>query len=161
LATLSALAAGTRKLRLGAILCNTFRNPALVAKTVATLDVISRGRTEFGLSAGWNAVEHEAYGINFPPARDRVTMLGESLEIITRMWTQSETTFHGRFHSVRNAICQPKPVQKPHPPVWIGGAGSKTLKLVAKFADGWNYGLCSPEFYVSRLTKLNEFCYQV
>jgi probable F420-dependent oxidoreductase len=161
LTTLSALAATTDKLRLGAILCNTFRNPALVAKTISTLDIISEGRIEFGLSAGWNAVEHEAYGINFLPAKDRVTMLEESLEIIKRMWTQSKTTFHGRFHSVKNAVCEPKPLQQPHPPIWVGGAGLKTLKLTAKFADGWNYGLCPPEFYVSRLKALREFCNQI
>ena len=158
LTTLSALAAETKKLRLGAILCNTFRNPALVAKTATTLDIISQGRIELGLSAGWNAAEHEAYGINFPSAADRVEMLGESLEIIERMWIQPETTFHGKFHSVKNAACEPKPIQHPHPPLWVGGAGSKTLRLAAKFADGWNYGLCSPEFYAARLAELNEFC---
>ncbi len=161
LTTLSALAARTKKLRLGALLCNTFRNPALVAKIIATLDVISEGRIEFGLSAGWNPVEHDAYGINFPSARDRVTMLEESLEIIKRMWTQSEATFHGKFHSVDKAICKPKPVQEPYPPIWVGGAGSKTLKLAARFADGWNFGLCSEEFFASRLRKLNNYCLKV
>ncbi len=161
LTTLSALAAGTKKLRLGAILCNTFRNPALVAKAIATLDIISGGRIEFGLSAGWNAAEHDAYGINFPSGRDRVTMLEESLEIIKRMWTQPEATFHGKFHSAEKAICKPKPVQEPYPPIWVGGAGSKTLKLAAKFADGWNFGLCSEAHYASRLTKLKEYCHQI
>ncbi len=161
LTTLSALAVRTKKLRLGAILCNTFRNPALVAKTIATLDIISEGRIEFGLSAGWNAVEHDAYGINFPSARDRVTMLEESLEIIERMWTQPEATFHGKFHNVNKAICEPKPVQEPYPPIWVGGSGSKTLKLAAKFADGWNFGLCSEAHYASRLTKLKEYCHQI
>ena len=161
LTTLSALAARTKKLRLGAILCNTFRNPALVAKTIATLDIISEGRVEFGLSAGWNAIEHQAFGINFPSARDRVTMLEESLEIIKRMWTEAEVTFHGKFHGVDKAICKPKPVQEPHPPMWVGGAGSKTLKLAARFANGWNFGLCSEAHYASRLTRLMEYCHQI
>jgi len=161
LTTLSSLAGTTEKLRLGAILCNTFRNPALVAKTIATLDMISDGRIEFGLSAGWNKVEHEAYGISFHSPRERVVMLEESLEIIKGMWTQSETTFHGRFHSVTDAICEPKPVQQPHPPIWVGGAGSKTLKIAAKLATGWNYGWCNPEAYGKRLKELDEACNRI
>lgn len=158
LTTLSALSAQTRRIRLGAILCNTFRNPALVAKTAASLDVMSNGRLEMGFSAGWFEEEHNAYGIEFPPPATRVAMLEETIQIVRRMWLEKEATFKGKYAKIVGAVCNPKPIQKPYPPIWIGGAGRMTLKIVAKYADGWNYGLCPSNVYASKLRDLRKAC---
>ncbi len=149
---LSALAAETTRIRLGTLVLNmNNRNPALLAKMATTLDAISNGRLEFGIGAGGTnraktqkdlgyEYEFDAYGMSFPLQPSvRIEKLDEGLEIIKRMWTQARASFTGRHYSVRNAICLPRPVQKPYPPIWIGGGrGPKILKVVAKHADGWN-----------------------
>jgi alkanesulfonate monooxygenase SsuD/methylene tetrahydromethanopterin reductase-like flavin-dependent oxidoreductase (luciferase family) len=168
--TLSSLASVTTKIRLGAILVNLYRNPSIVAKMASSLDVISNGRLDIGLSAGWFEKEAHAYGFAFPSNSIRVQMLEESILILRRMLTNSESrnnniddcdtasSFKGKYFNILNAECNPKPIQKPRIPIWIGGGGRKTLALVAKYADGWNYGLCSYTRYMEKLSMLKNYC---
>jgi len=138
--TLSALSAATRRIRLGTlVLCNSFRHPSVLAKMAATLDYISDGRLDFGIGAGWFRPEYEAYGIPFPKASLRISQLAESLEIIKRMWTAEKATYQGKYYGVKDAVCNPKPVQKPHPPVWVGVMIGKRrmFDIIARYADGW------------------------
>ncbi|MGA9842460.1 MAG: LLM class flavin-dependent oxidoreductase [Nitrososphaeraceae archaeon] len=157
--TLSSLGSVTTKIRLGAILVNLHRSPSITAKMVSTLDVITHGRVEFGLSAGWYEKEIKSYGLPFPDASTRLEMLEESLVIIKKMLTEEQaSSFNGKHYTIKEAKCNPKPIQNPHPPLWVGGGGKKTLRLVAKYADGWNYGLCSYEEYLSKLSILRNCC---
>jgi alkanesulfonate monooxygenase SsuD/methylene tetrahydromethanopterin reductase-like flavin-dependent oxidoreductase (luciferase family) len=156
--TLSSLATLTKTIRLGAILVNIHRLPSITAKMLSTLDIISDGRIEFGLSAGWYENEIKSYGLPFPKASTRVEMLEEGVIIIKKMLTENQASFEGRHYTIKNAKCSPKPIQKPHPPIWIGGGGKKTLQLVAKYADGWNYGLCTYEEYLSKISTLRNCC---
>jgi F420-dependent oxidoreductase-like protein len=137
--TLAALAEATTKLRLGLMVtCNSYRNPALLAKMVATVDNISGGRIELGLGAGWMDSEYKAYGYDFPSMGTRLAQLEEGLEIVTRMLREHRTTFTGTHYRVEDAPNNPKPVQSPLP-VTIGGAGEKKLlRLVARYAQRWN-----------------------
>jgi len=159
---LSALASVTKSIRLGPlVLCNSYRNPALVAKMAATLDVVSHGRLEFGIGAGWKDDEYLAYGYPFPNASTRIGQLKEAVQVIKKMWTEEKTIFHGKCYQVNEAICEPKPVQKPHPPIWIGGGGERlTLRIVAELADGYNFH-GSPEIYRNKLRVLREHCNKV
>jgi alkanesulfonate monooxygenase SsuD/methylene tetrahydromethanopterin reductase-like flavin-dependent oxidoreductase (luciferase family) len=115
------------------VTCNSYRNPALLAKMASTLDVLSHGRLNFGIGAGWYEHEYRAYGYPFPDAPERLRQLREALQIIHAMWEQEEATFEGQYYHVRGAINQPKGVQKSHIPILIGGGGEKvTLKLLAQ-----------------------------
>lgn len=138
----AALAASTSRIRLGQMVsCAAYRNPALVAKITSTIDIISGGRLDFGIGAGWYEQEFRSYGYGFPPARDRIGLLRETVEVVKRMWSEPETTYEGRFVTVDRAQCDPKPLQDPHPPVWIGGGGEElTLRVVADHADRSNFG---------------------
>jgi F420-dependent oxidoreductase-like protein len=158
--TLSALAAATTHIRLGTMVtCSGFRNPALLAKMAATVDVISGGRLEFGVGAGVQQQEHEAYGFPFPKLSERVTRLAESLAIIKAMWTKPRASFAGRHFQVADAVCEPKPVQKPHPPITVGGGGEKyTLKVTAQFADRFDFGYQPLEAYRHKLQVLEAHC---
>ena len=156
--TLSSLATLTKRIRLGAILVNIHRLPSITAKMLSTLDIISNGRIEFGLSAGWYENEIKSYGLPFPKASTRVKMLEEGVIIIKKMLTENQASFEGRHYTIKNAKCSPKPIQKPHPPIWIGGGGKKTLQLVAKYADGWNYGLCKYDEYLGKISILRNCC---
>lgn len=135
--SLAAIAMRTSKLRLGQLVtCTSYRNPALVAKMAATLDVISKGRLEFGIGAGWYENEYKAYGYRFESPSVRISQLREAVQIIRKMWTEEKATFHGKYFSVDAVINSPKPIQKPHPPIMIGGSGEKlTLKAVAQLAE--------------------------
>lgn len=137
--TLSALAAATTRLRLGLMVtCNSYRNPALLAKMAASVDNVSSGRIELGLGAGWMDSEYKAYGYDFPSMGTRLAQLAEGLEIVTAMLRERRTTFHGRHYRVEDAPNAPRPVQSPLP-VTIGGAGEKKLlRMVARFAQRWN-----------------------
>jgi len=139
---LAALARDTKNIRIGQIvLCNSYRNPALLAKMASTLDVLSHGRLNFGIGAGWYEHEYKAYGYPYPDAPERLRMLREALQVIHAMWSQEEAVFEGKYYQVRGAINQPKGVQKPHIPILIGGSGEKvTLKLVALYGDACNVG---------------------
>jgi F420-dependent oxidoreductase-like protein len=159
--TLSALATITSKIRLGTmVLCNSFRNPALLAKMAATLDVISNGRLEFGIGAGVQRNEHASYGIPFPKPRARIDRLKEAVEIIKKMWTEETASYRGKIYKINEAVCEPKPVQKPHPPITIGGSGEKlTLKVAAQHADRYDWGyMPSLEMYKHKLGVLESHC---
>ncbi|HYD48040.1 MAG TPA: TIGR03560 family F420-dependent LLM class oxidoreductase [Terriglobales bacterium] len=137
---MASVAAVTERLRIGTlVVCNSYRNPALVAKMTASLDNISGGRFGLGIGAGWMDEEYRAYGYPFPSMRARIDQLDEALHVIKRMLTEPRATFQGRYYSVDEAINNPKSVQQPHPPILIGGAGEKRmLRLVAEHADIWN-----------------------
>lgn len=157
--TLGALAAETRHARLGCLVFYVgYRNPASIAKAAATLDHISGGRFELGLGAGWHEQEATAYGYDFPSVGTRLDMLDEAATIIRGMLTEERTTFHGTHFRVENVSNLPSPVQD-RLPIWIGGLGEKkTLKLVAKHADGWNAAYTTPENF-ARLSKvLDGWC---
>ena len=159
--TLSSLSSLTSKIRLGTMVtCNAHRNPALLAKTAATLDVISNGRVEFGIGAGCQETEHLAYGYDFPKASVRIEAVGEALEVITRLWTQEKANYQGKHYNLRDAICEPKPFQKPHPPITVGGGGEKlTMKITAKYANRFDWGsLSSVDDYKRKLDLLQEQC---
>lgn len=134
--SLSALATITSRLRIGTLVtCNSFRFPSLLAKMASTVDNISGGRLEFGISCGWFKQEHLAYGIRFSSFAIRIQQLREALQIIKKMWTEEISTFDGRYYRLENAINYPKPLQKPHPPIWIGGKNVELLKLAAEIAN--------------------------
>ncbi len=123
------------------VTCNGYRNPALLAKMASTVDVLSHGRLNFGIGAGWYEHEYRAYGYQYPDAPERLRQLREAVQVILAMWTQEEAMFEGTYYQVRGAINQPKGVQKPHIPLLIGGGGEKvTLKLVAQYGDACHVG---------------------
>ena len=135
--TLGALAARTSRVRLGTLVTGvTYRNPALLAKTVTTLDVVSGGRAILGIGAAWNESEHRGYGFAFPPIAERMDRLDEALAICRAMFRHERATFEGRFYRVEDALDEPRPVQPGGPPILVGGGGERrTLRLVARYAD--------------------------
>ena len=139
-ATISVLAGLTSKIKLGTMVTgNTYRHPSVLAKMGATVDVLSKGRLYMGIGAAWNEEEASAYGIPFPSTKERLQRMDEAVQVILRMWTEDKASFDGKFYQLRGAYCNPKPVQKPHPPILIGGSGEKrTLKTVAKYGDATN-----------------------
>lgn len=157
---MSALTAVTSSTRLGTmVLCNSFRPPALLAKMASTLDVISGGRLEFAIGGGWFEPEYRAYGYEFPDAATRIEQLAESVKIIKAMWTEEKPSFEGTHYEIKDAYCNPKPVQKPHPPIIIGGAGEKhLLRVVAELADEWNCPANHAEAYERKLEVLKNHC---
>jgi len=162
--TLSALATLTKNLGLGQlVMCNSYRNPAVLAKMGATLDAISNGRLNLGIGAGWYKLEYDAYGIPYPKDSVRIAQMREALQIIKKMWTEDEPTFHGKYYTIDKAINCPKPVQKPHPPILVGGEGKKlTLRVVAELADRCNFGgPMTPQRYKELLAILDEHCRNV
>jgi F420-dependent oxidoreductase-like protein len=138
--TLAALTEATQRIRVGVLVSSVgYRHPALLAKMAATLDVISGGRLEFGIGAGYLEAEYRMYGLPFPSASVRIAQLDEAIRVCKLLWTQEHADFSGEHFSLTNAVCEPKPLQQPYPPIWIGGMGEqKTLRLVAEHADGWN-----------------------
>ncbi len=157
--SMAALARDTSTIRLGQMVtCNGYRSPSLLAKMASCIDVMSRGRLILGIGAGWYEHEYAAYGYQYPETPERLRMLRESLQVITAMWTQDEATFEGAYYSVRGAINEPKPVQKPYPPIWIGGGGERvTLKLVAQYGDACNLNAGIPTVR-HKLQVLREHC---
>lgn len=138
---MSMLAASTGSIRVGTlVLCNGYRPPALLAKMAASFDVLSGGRLELGYGAGWHAEEFEGYGYDFPSIATRIRQMEEGLEVMRRMWREPRATFEGRHYRLHEAICEPKPTQRPGPPITIGGGGEQLLlRAVARYADIWNY----------------------
>ena len=133
----AAMAEATKRVRIGCMVtANTYRHPIVLAKLAVTVDHLSEGRLEFGIGAGWAEIEHQMYGIE--GLDHRVGRLSESLQIIKSLFTQERTNFDGRYYKYMDAIANPKPIQKPHPPIWIGASGESTLRLVARHADVWN-----------------------
>lgn len=155
----AALARDTRNIRIGQMVtCNSYRHPALLAKMASTVDVLSHGRLNFGIGAGWSEQEYRAYGYEFPDAPARLRHLSEAVRLILAMWTQEEANFEGTYYQVYGAINQPKGVQKPHIPLLIGGDGEKvTLKLVAQHADACNVG-DDPVTMQQKLAVLKQHC---
>lgn len=147
--TLSALATLTKRIRLCTVLVNNlFRHPALVAKMGATLDVISGGRLELGIGAGWYEEECIANGIQFPRPPERIQRLEEAIQVIEKLWTENNVSFAGKYYTLKNATLNPKPMQTPHPPIWTGimYGGRRMLKVIAKYADVWTIsGLYLPQ----------------
>ena len=159
LSALSALAAVVPRIRLGSIvLGNTYRHPAVLAKTLTNIDLISGGRLMAGLGGAWQQNEHEAYGIPFYTVGERLARLDETCQVLKALWTQDRATFKGRFYQLSDAPASPKPVQKPHPELLIGGGGEKvTLKIAAKHADHWNtWG--GPKILGAKNRILDEHC---
>ncbi|MDW0188263.1 MAG: TIGR03560 family F420-dependent LLM class oxidoreductase [Nitrososphaeraceae archaeon] len=161
--TLSVVAGLTTKIKLGTLVTGImYRYPAILAKVAATLDVLSKGRLFMGIGAAWNEEESNAYGIHFPAASERMSRLEEAIQIIRKMWTEEPSaSFNGIYYQIRNAYCNPKPIQKPSPPILVGGGGErKTLKIVAKYADACNlFG--SAETVKRKLNILKEHCKSV
>jgi alkanesulfonate monooxygenase SsuD/methylene tetrahydromethanopterin reductase-like flavin-dependent oxidoreductase (luciferase family) len=152
----------TTKIKLGTLVTGViYRHPSVLAKIGATLDVLSKGRLFMGIGAGWNEQESLAYGISstFPSYQERLNRLEEAIRIIRDMWTKEPTSsFIGKYYQVRDAYCNPKPIQKPSPPILVGGGGERrTLKIVAKFADACNL-IGSLETINRKLTVLREHC---
>jgi F420-dependent oxidoreductase-like protein len=161
--TLAALAAETTRLRVGLMVTgNTYRHPAVLAKTAATLDVISHGRLDFGIGAGWNVYEHESMGLPLYPPGQRIRRFGEACEIFKRLFTEPTVTFEGKYYQLTDARCEPKPMQKPYPPFVIGGSGEQlTLRIVAQYADIWNYTGGSTEEFRHKVSVLRQHCEEV
>jgi len=134
---LAAMAAVTRRSRMGLLVTGvTYRNPGMLAKLAVTVDHLSGGRLEFGIGTGWAVEEHRMFGIE--GTDHRVGRLSEALRLIKMLWTEEVSDFAGRYYTLSGAIANPKPLQQPHPPIWIGGAGPSVMKLVARHADVWN-----------------------
>jgi F420-dependent oxidoreductase-like protein len=154
------LARDTHRVRIGQMVsCNGYRNPALFAKIASTVDVASHGRLDAGIGAGWYEHEWRAYGYGFPETRDRMRAFREAVQIIHKMWTEDRPTFSGEYHAIDGPINEPKGVQSPHIPLWIGGGGEKvTLRLVARYADACNVGGGNPDTVRQKLAILKEHC---
>jgi alkanesulfonate monooxygenase SsuD/methylene tetrahydromethanopterin reductase-like flavin-dependent oxidoreductase (luciferase family) len=136
---LGAMAAITKRTRMGLnVTGNLYRHPGLMAKIAVTVDHLSNGRLEFGIGTGWNEPEFTQFALPFPSAGDRVTMLDESLKVMKLLWSEPRSTFKGSFYELKDAIAEPKPVQRPHPPIWIGSKGERMLRLTARHADVWH-----------------------
>ncbi|MBI3301440.1 MAG: TIGR03560 family F420-dependent LLM class oxidoreductase [Deltaproteobacteria bacterium] len=161
---LAALAEKTSRVRLGVLVTsNTFRNPAVLAKMATTVDHLSHGRLDLGIGGGWFQREHEAYGIPFYSNKERIERLEEALRVIRALWTQDEANFRGRYYQLVNAPFMPKPLQKPYPPITIGGQGEKwTLPLVARYADKWSMPAgFTPEKMAAKVKQLEKACAKV
>ncbi len=159
--TLAALASVTSRIRLGTMVTShAFRNPAVLAKMAATVDLVSGGRLELGLGAGVQSQEHTAYGFSFPALNMRVQRLNESIEIIKSLWTREKTTYKGTHYQMVDAVCEPKPLQKPHPPIVVGGGGERyLLKVTAEHADRFDFSyLPTIELYRHKLAVLEKHC---
>lgn len=159
---LSAIASITTKLRIGQVVtCNSYRSPSLLAKMSSTLDAISNGRLEFGIGAGWFEYEYNSYGYQFYSPSIRIEQLDESLIIIKKMWQNEKSSFNGKYYSIKNAICNPKPIQHPHPPIMVGGAGQKLIGVAAKHATRYNHPFGTPEILQSKIEILKAHCKKI
>jgi len=157
---LAALARDTKTIRIGPMVSSqSYRNPALLAKIAAGVDVMSNGRLDFGLGAGWKDLEYRAYGYEFPDAPTRVTQMIETLEICTRMWTEERATYQGKHYRIENALCSPKPMQRPLP-IWIGGSKPRVMRAAAKYGHAFNITVSAsaPGDLPDRLRDLDEAC---
>ncbi len=157
---LAGMAARTTRTRVGcSVTGNTYRHPAVLAKAAVTVDHLSGGRLEFGIGAGWAENEHTMLGLPFGTARDRADWLEEALPIIRSLWTEPRTTFTGKHYLLTEAVAEPKPVQTPHPPIWIGGVGRRrTLRMAAEHAAVWNAPGGSPAEVAELSAVLDVHC---
>jgi F420-dependent oxidoreductase-like protein len=154
------LARDTSSINIGQMVtCNGYRNPALLAKIASTIDVMSAGRLLCGLGAGWYEHEWRAYGYGFPDVPERMRAFREAVEIVVKMWTEEKPVYNGKFYTIDGPINEPKGIQKPHIPLWLGGGGEKvTLKLVAKYGQACNVGGGNPDTVRQKLAVLKEHC---
>ena len=154
------IAANTKTATLGTMVTGvTYRNPGFLCKQVSTLDVLSGGRAWLGIGAAWYEREHKGLGIPFPPLKERFERLEETLQICQQMWSREDGKFEGKHYQMKETLNSPQSLQKPHPPILIGGGGEKkTLKLVAKYANACNVRGDSPEFVRGKLDVLREHC---
>jgi F420-dependent oxidoreductase-like protein len=159
---MSALAATTERVRLGQMCtCNSYRPPAYLAKVAACVDVISGGRLEFGIGAGWYEHEYVGYGYTFAGASTRIGQLREAVEIIRRLWSEDTVSYEGDYYRLSGAISRPHPVQDPHPAIWVGGGGEKlTLRVAAAYAQCTNFGQ-SPEEFRHKSDVLAHHCREI
>jgi len=162
---LALLTPQTERIRLGTVVtCQSYRNPAQLAKIVATLDNASYGRIDFGIGAGWKETEYEAYGYPFPSTKTRILQLREAIQIINLLWTEDRPSFEGEYYSIKETMFLPKPVQKPRIPIWVGNQKLKTPmmeEIIARYADGLNYDSETPEDYVAKKDRMREACDRV
>ncbi|WP_029111080.1 TIGR03560 family F420-dependent LLM class oxidoreductase [Mycobacterium sp. URHD0025] len=159
---LAGMAALTHNSRIGCLVSSvTYRNPAMLAKMAVTVDHMSGGRLEFGIGAGWHENEHQGYGIEFPSPGARVEMLDEALTVVRRLWTEERVSFDGKFFTLDAALGNPKPLQKPHPPIVIGGVKPKMLRVVARHADEWNAPGQGPQDWAQASANLDTACAEV
>ncbi len=158
----AALACATDRVRCGSLVyCAGYRHPAVLANALATIDHLSGGRADLGLGAGWAMNEYQAYGIPFPPAGERLDLLEESVQCVRGLLRNETTSFEGRYFTLTDARCEPRPVQA-ELPIWIGGGGEKrTLRIAARWADGWNVPFISPEDFARKRDVLAGHCHDV
>lgn len=158
--TLGFLAAATSRVRLRALVTGvTYRHPGLLAKIATTLDVLSGGRGELGIGAAWYEREHLGLGVRFPSVSERFERLEEAIQICLQMWSDDDGPYEGRHYRLRETLCSPRPLSKPHPPLMIGGGGEKkTLRLVARYADACNLFTPSVDEVRHKLAVLREHC---
>jgi F420-dependent oxidoreductase-like protein len=158
--TLTALAQATTRLRLGTLVTGIhYRHPAVLANMATTLDIVSQGRLELGLGAGWNEEESGAYGIELGTPNERSDRFEEACEVIVGLLTQETTTFEGQYYQLKDARNEPKPIQRPHPPLCIGGSGEKrTLRTAARFAQHWNFVGGTPQEFARKRDVLHQHC---
>jgi F420-dependent oxidoreductase-like protein len=156
---MAAISQRTSRVRLGQMVgCAPYRNPGLLAKITSTIDVISGGRLDWGIGAGWYEHEFHGYGYEFPAPKERIGVLRETVEIVKLMWSEPEVAYDGRYFQLVGAQCDPKPVQDPHPPIWIGGGGEQlTLRVVARHADRSNFG-GKPHEFAHKCEVLKQHC---
>lgn len=162
-ALLAAMAEVTTRTRIGCMVTgNTYRHPGVLAKMAVTVDHLSGGRLEFGLGAAWAEYEHTMLGLELGTVGARMDRLEEACQLIRSLWTQPRTTFDGQHYQLADAVAEPKPVQKPYPPIWIGGKGRRrTLRIAAQYADAWNVAFCTPEEFTELSGVLDQHCADV
>ncbi len=155
----AALACETSRVRIGSLVYSIgYRHPAILAKAITTIDHLSNGRAEMGIGAGWAQVEYNAYGIEFPEVKVRMDQLEEGIQVLRGMLHTEASNFEGKYFTTRDARNEPRPVQDKMP-IWVGGGGEKrTLKITAKYADGWNVPFVSPEEFARKRGVLHEHC---
>jgi F420-dependent oxidoreductase-like protein len=162
---LALLTPQTERIRLGTVVtCQSYRNPAQLAKIVATLDNASNGRIDLGIGAGWKESEYAAYGYPYPSAKTRVLQLREAIQIINLLWTEERPSFEGEFYSIKETMFLPKPVQKPRIPIWVGNQKLKTPmmeEIIARYADGLNYDSETPEDFEEKKKRMRDACEKV
>lgn len=162
---LALLTPQTERIRLGTLVTSqSYRNPAQLAKIVATLDNASSGRIDFGIGAGWKKSEYEAYGYPFPSSKTRVLQLKEAIQIINLLWTEERPSFEGEHYSIKETMFLPKPVQKPRVPIWVGTQKLKAPmmeEIIARYADGLNYDSETPENFIEKKNRMRDACKRV
>jgi F420-dependent oxidoreductase-like protein len=160
-AAMTLLAADTSRVRVGCLVfCMNYRHPAVLAKALVTIDHASNGRLEVGLGAGWHEAEYKGYGIPFLPIKERLDILEEGVQVIKALFSNDRSDFAGKYYTLSHAACNPKPLQRP-PRIWIGGNGERrTLRIAARYADGWNGPYISPEQFRHKCQVLDQWCEQ-